>query len=524
MKNKYLSSVLCILMAIIILSGCSSSVNYMKSDEDAKNYIRDVADNNYQGSIHADYQGNTEEYRELVENKFVSVANNPLSTFSADVDTASYSNLRRMIEDGYNIDRIPAGAVRTEEMINYFNYNYNMPNGSEPFGVTAQISTCPWNTQTKLLVLGLQTKQMDYSEAPPSNLVFLIDVSGSMNSDDKIKLLKQSFSYLVANLDEKDTVSIVTYSGREEVVLNGANGSDSKKILDAVNSLKTGGSTNGQAGLEKAYTLAQKNFIEGGNNRIIMASDGDLNVGITSTSDLYDYVSQKRKSGIYLSVLGFGSGNYKDTKMETLADNGNGNYFYIDSIKEASKVFGSDLTATLLTVADDVKLQVEFNPAFVKGYRLIGYENRMLDTEDFENDTIDACEVGTGHSVTVAYEIIPSDSKMEIPETDLKYQTGSAVREDAFLSGEWLTLSIRYKNPGEDNSNLLAYPIGDSNYTETPSDDYKFVSSVIELAMILHNSEYIGTASIDSVIKTLRGIDTSDESKKEFLNLVNKLG
>lgn len=319
---------------------------------------------------------NTEEYSAVEEPGFKSVANDPLSTFSADVDTASYSNLRRMIENGYSMEEIPEGAIRIEEMLNYFSYDYQLPRKGEPFGVTTVIGDCPWNKDAKLLQIGLKTQEIDFSEAPDSNLVFLLDVSGSMYTDDKLLLLQKSFTMLVQELGRKDTVSIVTYAGADCVVLEGESGDNQEEIVAAVNALEAGGSTNGADGIETAYKLAERYFIKGGNNRVILATDGDLNVGPSSESELDALITEKKESGVYLTVLGFGTGNIKDNKMETLADHGNGNYAYIDSVGEAKKVLVEQMGATLVTVARDVKLQVEFNPAYIKGYRLLGYENR----------------------------------------------------------------------------------------------------------------------------------------------------
>lgn len=329
---------------------------------------------------------NTEEYSAIEEKGYSSVANTPLSTFSVDVDTASYSNLRRMIEDGYTLNEIPQGAVRIEEMLNYFSYDYNLPKGTEPFGVTTIMGDCPWNADAKLLQIGLKTQEIDFSEAPASNLVFLLDVSGSMYTEDKLPLLQKSFCLLTEELTQKDRVSIVTYAGNDEVVLKGVDGSKKSEITNALNSLTASGSTNGAKGIETAYALAEDYFIEGGNNRVILATDGDLNVGTTSESELQALITDKKESGVFLSVLGFGTGNIKDNKMETLADYGNGNYAYIDSFSEAKKVLVEEMGATLVTVAKDVKIQIEFNPAYVKGYRLLGYENRALAAEDFDDD------------------------------------------------------------------------------------------------------------------------------------------
>ena len=465
---------------------------------------------------------NTEEYDSIREIGFQSVRNRPLSTFSVDVDTASYSNLRRMIEDGYSLEEIPSGAVRIEELLNYFSYDYNLPEGDEPFGVTTVLGDCPWNEDAKLLQIGLKTEEIDFSEAPHSNLVFLLDVSGSMYSDDKLPLLQKSFAMLVEELTEKDRVSIVTYAGSDKVVLEGVSGDEKTKIIDALESLEAGGSTNGADGIETAYKLAGEYFIKGGNNRVILATDGDLNVGVSSESELDELITEKKESGVFLSVLGFGTGNIKDNKMETLADRGNGNYAYIDSLSEAKKVLVEQMGATLVTVAKDVKLQVEFNPAYVKGYRLLGYENRMLQTEDFDDDKKDAGEIGAGHMVTALYEIIPVDSEQEIPETELKYQseTGSVGVEN----GEWLNLKIRYKAPDSDESRLCSYPVTEDAYREQPGEDFYFAAAVAEFGLLVRDSEYKKDASFENVRELLKLVDTeADEYKDEFVYLVKKL-
>ena len=481
---------------------------------------------------------NTEEYSRWEEQGFSSVMKAPLSTFAADVDTASYSNLRRLINSGYGLDELPQGAARIEEMINYFSYDYNAPKGMEPFGVTTQISSCPWNDGAKLLMIGLKTEDIDYSQAPPSNLVFLLDVSGSMYSDDKLPLLQESFGLLAENLSKKDRVSIVTYAGDDRIVLDGVRGDETKKIKKALDSLEAGGGTYGSKGIETAYKLAEENFIKGGNNRIILATDGDLNIGLTSEEELEKLITEKKESGIFLSVLGFGTGNIKDNKMETLADKGNGNYAYIDSLREANKVLVEEMTATLLTICKDVKFQVEFNPEVVDSYRLLGYENRALAKEDFNDDTKDAGEIGAGHSVTALYEIILSYpngiyNMTENEINDLKYSeqykkelgkqlgmTDTIKWEYADPDVEWLTISIRYKKPAEDESNLLQYPVGSECYTNTPSEDFIFAAAVAEFGLLASHSEYPEDASVKHVEKALKSIDLSDEYKEEFLELV----
>ena len=465
---------------------------------------------------------NTEEYSALEEPGFKAVANDPLSTFSADVDTASYSNLRRMIEDGYTLMEIPEGAVRIEEMLNYFSYDYKLPEKKEPFGVTTVIGDCPWNQEAKLLQIGLKTQEIDFSEAPDSNLVFLLDVSGSMYTDDKLPLLQKALRMLVQELGGKDTVSIVTYAGEDCVVLEGESGSHQEEIIAAVSALEAGGSTNGADGIETAYELAERYFIKGGNNRVILATDGDLNVGPSSESELDALIKEKKASGVYLTVLGFGTGNIKDNKMETLADHGNGNYAYIDSVGEAKKVLVEQMGATLVTVAKDVKLQVEFNPAYIKGYRLLGYENRALATEDFDDDTKDAGEIGAGHMVTALYEIVPVDSKQEIPETKLKYQESQT--DTGVKTGEWLNLKIRYKEPEEEESILKEYPVKEEDYAKEPSEDFYFVAAVAEFGLILRDSAYKGEASFENVRALLKKVDTDeDDYKDEFVYLVKKL-
>ena len=407
----------------------------------------------------------------FVENPFVSTEKNNVSTLSADVDTASYTYFRKLVNSGYSWAELSrySSTFRTEEFLNYFKYTAEQPDENELFSVNSSLLPCPWNANNVLLTVTLQAAEAAPTEG--NNLVFLIDVSGSMSSQDKLPLLKTAFSYLVDHLSENDVISIVTYSGKEAVVLDGCSGNKKEDILAAINSLKASGSTNGEAGLQKAYQLAEKHRIEGGNNRIIMASDGDLNVGITSESALKQYITQKRDAGIFLSVLGFGTGNYRDEKMETLADNGNGVYLYVDGAAEAEKIFSTDLFANLYTVAKDVKMQITFDTAYVSAFRLIGYENRVLNEEDFTDDTKDAGEVGAGHQVTVCYEL--------------------TLTEDAMAEGaNWLELAVNYKLPDETVSvfpNL--YSIGYADYAKSPDADRTFMIAVIETCMLLHNSK-----------------------------------
>ena len=460
---------------------------------------------------------NTEEYAAATENGFRKVATDPLSTFSADVDTASYCNLRRMLNNDYAPDEIPTGAVRVEEMLNYFRYDYAAPEDGAKFGVTARMAPCPWNRDNILLTLGVRAADAPERPEEGSNLVFLVDVSGSMYDDNKLPLAQRALTLLVDALGEKDTVSIVTYASGEEILIEGANPvKDKAKLLGAIDALEADGSTNGQRGLAQAYEVAQRYLRPKGNNRVIMCSDGDLNVGITSESDLHDFVTEKKQTGIYLSVLGFGDGNYKDTKMETLADDGNGNYYYIDSILEARKVLCEELTQTLYAVADDVKFQVEFNPARVSAWRQIGYENRALENQDFEDDKKDAGEVGAGACVTVMYELVPA---VEGDSAEgLKYQSSSLT--EAAKGGEWLTLSTRYKEPGGDASQLQTDVVDDSAMTDAPEGDFLFAAAVAEFGMILNDSEYKGDATYETTLDLLKQAPLNDAYREEFFSLV----
>lgn len=448
----------------------------------------------------------TEDLPAFAENPFINTADEKISTFSADVDTASYAYFRKLVNMGYSFSDLKySGEIfRTEEFINYFRYSVKAPSAvNELFGVKTSIIPCPWNNESMLLRVTMQAEEAVNEQG--NNLVFLIDVSGSMGSNDKLPLLKRAFSYLVDNLTEKDTISIVTYSGNERVVLEGCPGNKKAEILNAINSLKASGSTNGEAGLKKAYQIAESYMIEGGNNRIIMASDGDLNVGISSIEELENFVAGKRDQGVYLSVLGFGSGNYRDAKMETIADNGNGIYYYIDGESEAEKVFATDLLGTLYTVAEDVKLQLEFNPKLVASYRLVGYENRVMANEDFENDKKDAGEVGASHQVTVCYEI-----KL------------AAYENDKSPVSPFVTLRVRYKNPGEPMSHLNEYYV--TNLESAASEDEKFLCAVIETCMILHNSEYVGDITLEDIAETLSALDLADYPERaEFYELVKQL-
>ena len=462
---------------------------------------------------------NTEEYKYIDENGWKVVSVSPFSTFAADVDTASYANLRRMITRNQSI---PADAVRIEELINYFKYDYKAPTGSDPFSITTELAPCPWNDKTQLLLVGIKAKDIDMSQRKPSNLVFLVDVSGSMNGADRLGLVQASFKMLTEELSENDRISLVTYASGDRVVFEGLTGADKKEITEKVEDLFAGGGTNGSAGIQTAYEIAEKYFIEGGNNRIILATDGDLNIGITDEGSLTKLVKEKAKSGVEMSVLGFGWGNISDTRMEALADNGNGNYSYIDSMNEARKVLVDEMGGTLFTVAKDVKFQLEFNPAMVKGYRQIGYENRAMAAEDFADDTKDGGEIGAGHNVTVLYEIALKDSEQELPEIDSKY---SKVTADDNATGEYLTVNIRYKAPDGDTSTLIEKAVDGAVFSEKMSENMSWAAGVAQAGMLIRKSEYAGTSTMADVIGRLSELDITreDEYRKEFCELMKKV-
>ncbi|HYF68200.1 MAG TPA: von Willebrand factor type A domain-containing protein [Ohtaekwangia sp.] len=468
---------------------------------------------------HVKQDWNTESYDAIQENIFHGALRNPLSTFSIDVDGASYSNVRRFINNG---QRPPQDAVRIEEFVNYFTYDYPQPK-EHPFSINTEISTAPWNSKHRLVQIGLQGKTIPMNDLPASNLVFLIDVSGSMSDDNKLPLLKSSFKMLVEELRDEDQISIVVYAGAAGLVLEPTRGSDKEKIFEALDRLEAGGSTAGGAGINLAYDVAKKHFKEGGNNRVILATDGDFNIGASSDADMERLIEEKRKDGIFLTVLGFGMGNYKDSRMEKLSNKGNGNYAYIDNILEARKVLINTFGGTLFTIAKDVKLQVEFNPDKVKAYRLIGYENRMLEHEDFNNDKKDAGELGSGHTVTALYEVIPQGVDSDFFKIDdLKYQT-TRVERHAKQSDELMTIKFRYKHPDKNTSELIVHPLIDSNTDlAKTSDNFRWSASVAAFGMLLRESEFVKDFSYKDVIKlaqSARGID-EEGYRIGFLNLV----
>ena len=462
-----------------------------------------------------------ESYAEITENPFLETFRAPLSTFSIDVDTASYANVRRFLNDGM---RPPKDSVRIEELINYFEYDYPQPIGNVPFSVNTEVATPPWNQKHKIVRIGLQGKKVSLDNVPPSNLVFLLDVSGSMNAPDKLPLLKEGLRIMVNQLKPSDRVAIAVYAGSSGLVLPSTPVSQKGEILAALDNLQAGGSTNGGEGIKLAYTVALNNFIQGGNNRVILATDGDFNVGLSGDEELVRMIEEKRKSGVFLSLFGFGKGNLNDSMMEKLSNAGNGNYAYIDSREEARKALGQQVAGTLYTIAKDVKIQVEFNPALVAGYRLIGYENRMLADKDFNDDRKDAGEIGAGHSVTALYEIVPAGQKVENPGVDeLKYS--QIEKSDTKFSNELLTVKLRYKQPDGDKSELLTMGVLDKNATiETASDNLKFAVAVAEFGLLLRDSRYKADANFGSVYNLANSALGSDlkNYRGEFVELVRK--
>lgn len=460
---------------------------------------------------------NTDEFRHLAENAWRSPRQHPLSTFAADVDAASYSIVRRMIAEG----RLPpADAVRVEELINYFRYDYPEPSGPNPFSVTTELGDAPWAPGHKLALIGLRTRSLPMAELPPNNLVFLIDVSGSMYSADKLPLAKTALRLLVHELRPQDRVAIVVYAGAAGLVLPSTSGRETDRILDAIDRLEAGGSTAGGAGIRLAYQVAREHFVADGNNRVILASDGDFNVGPSSEGELVRLIEEQRRSGVFLTVLGFGLGNLKDAKMEMLANKGNGHYAYIDNLLEARKVLVQELGATLLTVAKDVKLQVEFNPARVAAYRLVGYENRLLNEEDFNDDTKDGGDLGAGHMVTALYEIVPVgvESPVRVGTVDpLRYQDRSAPRGE---SRDWFSVKLRYQDPAGSPSRLLERVV--RSESASPSADFRFASAVAGFGMLLRDSEHKGSSTWTGVLAAARSArgDDAQGYRAEFIRIV----
>jgi len=460
-----------------------------------------------------------EGYARIEENSFLSARQEPLSTFAADVDRASYSNVRRFLESG---NMPPAGAVRIEELVNYFDYNYPEPTGEHPVAIHTELADCPWNASHRLLKVGIQGRRIPTTDLPPSNLVFLVDVSGSMDEPNKLPLVQASLHLLTDQLRSADRVAIVTYAGNAGVVLPATSGNNKQQIHNAIDRLNAGGSTAGGEGIELAYKIARQQFMKEGNNRVIIATDGDFNVGVSSEDELVRLIEHERKSGVYLSVLGFGTGNYQDSKMQELADKGNGNHAYIDQLSEARKLLVSEFAGTLFTIAKDVKIQVEFNPAGVQSYRLIGYENRRMAASDFRNDEKDAGEIGSGHTVTALYEIIPVGVKNDFLQgsDSLRYQQSSS---GARFAGELLTVKVRYKNPSEEKAKELSRVVyNDPLNWQQSSDHFRFAAAVAEFGLLLRESPYRQQANWPQVLSLARGAKGADPEgfRAGFIDLV----
>jgi Ca-activated chloride channel family protein len=465
---------------------------------------------------------NTEGYSRIEENPFFTTQRAPLSTFSIDVDTASYSNTRRFLTGG---QLPPKDAVRVEELINYFSYDYPQPAGPEPFSVTAEVSACPWNDAHRLVLVGLQGRKLSREQLPPANLVFLVDVSGSMEAETKLPLVQSSLRLLAEQLTERDRVAVVVYAGASGLVLPSTSGDRRGEIVAAVENLRAGGSTNGGDGIRLAYKVARENFIQNGVNRVVLATDGDFNVGTTSEGELVRLIEEERRSGVFLSVLGFGTGNLKDSTMEKLADHGNGNYAYVDTPAEARKVLGQQLGGTLATIAKDVKIQVEFNPRAAAGYRLIGYENRLLRDEDFNDDQKDAGEIGAGHTVTALYEVVPAGRRVPTGDVDeLKYQQPAAPNAAA-ASGELMTIKLRYKQPDGAESRLVSLSVADrAGAWQRASDNFRFAASVAAFGLLLRDSRHKGAANYEGVAHLARSAAGADLAghRAEFVGLVER--
>ena len=489
--------------AILLMASCGKIRNRgaeLSASAEYENYEPEFEPD---PEIQDDRSFNTERYEEIVENDFKSAETDPISVFSVDVDNASYSNVRRFLSS----NQMPApGSVRIEEMINYFPYTYPQPSGEEPIAIHTELSRCDWNQDHELLKIGIKAREVNAEIMPSNNLVFLLDVSGSMYSENKLPLLVKSFKILASQLRSNDYVSIVTYAGNNEVRLEPtACDSDGKeKIFKVLDELSAGGSTRGFNALEKAYSLAQEHFISGGNNRILLATDGDFNVGPSSDAALVKLVEEKAKSGIFITVLGYGMYNLNDSMMEKISNVGNGNYFYIDNMSEAKKALGTGLWGNLFVVAKDVKVLVDFNPNIVKSYRLIGYENRMLNNEDFDNDKKDAGDMGSGHTVTAIYELVTASSKKQVKNTSTKSEYKKSVPTGD--TENYLTVKFRYKNPQDSVSQLVEKKVNKSTFTDNPSSDFILASSVASFGMLLKNSKYAGDATYDSVLERLKDV------------------
>jgi Ca-activated chloride channel family protein len=494
LKKKILYFILVVFSLTFVLTGCSKAASpYLQSSYSPSSYLPSSDSTNNEG------------YLEITESDFVDTSVDAVSTFSLDTSTAGYANIRRMINQGVSISM---DHVKLEEMVNYFNYDYTSPTGEDALAISSEIMTCPWNTKNKIVSIGVKAKEVDNVSNVKNNLVFLLDVSGSMDQPNKLQLMQSAFKLFVETLNDDDTISIVTYAGSEAIVLDGGKGYEKKRIVNLIEDLMAGGSTAGAAGIQTAYNLAEKYFIKDGNNRVIIGTDGDFNVGISRVTDLEEFISNKRKSNVYLSVLGFGYGNLQDSKLSTLANKGNGNYAYIDSITEARKVLVEEIGGTLNIVAKDTKTQVTFNPAYVSQYRLLGYENKLLTDEEFDDENADAGEIGAGHVTTAVYEVVLNENS----------QIASS------MDNNWLKVLIRHKDPATQANKEVEKFVDITSEKTNPSEDMLFISGVLEFGLILRNSVHKGDASYQSIISRIQNLKAlaNDVYKMEFLDLVKK--
>lgn len=519
MKAKSFKSIIKLSVLLTLMLFSSACHVHSKKSTDVLYEISDIEVYEMEAEEISEINHNTEEYDRIYENDFKNAIQNPLSTFSIDVDNASYSNVRRFLS---NNQLPPKDAVRIEEMINYFNYNYPQPKDEHPFSFNNEVANCPWNTKHKLVHIGIQGKSLNYDDLKPSNLVFLIDASGSMSANNKLPLLKKALKFLIDELNGYDRIAIVAYAGAAGLVLPSTKVSQKETIIAALDKIESGGSTAGGQGIELAYKVAKEHLITNGNNRVILATDGDFNIGASSSSELVRLIEEKRKDDIFLTICGLGMGNYKDGRMEQISNAGNGNYFYIDNIKEAKKVFSTDMRANMFTIAKDVKIQVEFNPSQVKAYRLIGYENRVMNNEDFNDDQKDAGELGAGHTVTALYEVIPVGSDYNVKQHDaLKYQKTQMT--SASSNDELLTIKFRYKKPKENKSQLIVNTILDKGLAlESTSDNFRFSSAVAGFGLLLRDSKYKGNmtyALARNLAENAKGDDV-EGYRSEFLDLL----
>lgn len=514
---KYLPVFVAFISLAVISIGCSERLNSMRFEEPATETADSAA---FEGEGPGE---GGDQYDYIPENPFEQVSINPYSTFSIDVDTASYSKMRMYLMQQGQLP--PAGAIRLEEWINYFNYEYPEPEGEHPVATHVEIASCPWQPGHRLVRIGLQARHIDLTDRPPCNLVFLLDVSGSMDQANKLPLMKAGFERFVRQLRADDRVAIVVYAGSSGLALPSTSGGEQEAIIESLNRLKAGGSTNGGEGIALAYRIVQDNFMEEGINRILLCTDGDFNVGLTNTAGLVEFAAEKAKGGIYLSVLGFGMGNHNDAMLETLSNNAEGNYAFIDTLQEAKKVLVEQMSGTLITVARDVKIQVEFNPALVQSYRLIGYENRMLAEEDFNNDEKDAGEIGAGHSVTALYELVPMgiDDTASVPSVaPFRYQQPAEPTEEA-TSGEMLTVNLRYKLPDATESTLIDQHVMDDDlFFNQASADFQFAAAVAEFGMLLRHSQHAGDANYAEILELATDNIGDDKHgyRREFVELI----